>query len=132
MSEPIFRAWCNKDKEWIHEDCINVRANGKVWMYNEDGDETEIDATLCRSTGLKDSKGEMIFENDIVKGHYGARNSIESGVIFYDKRLFQWCVKDSYNNEFPVHGFDQIPYRKTDVEIIGNIFENKHLLEVKE
>ena len=141
MSEPIFRAFNNKTKEWI--DNFLITPNGRVviqvqqsgWQNFKD---VVTDATLCRSTGLRDRKrtkefpdGEMIFEFDIVKGHYGARNSIECGEVFYKKEYLQYYVKDAFNNEFCLHGFDQSPYRKIDIEIIGSSLENQELLEEK-
>lgn len=130
MSEPIFRAFNNTEKKWIEHFFVN--RFGFVLIekqYEKDNDcfcdyLADVDAVLCRSAGLKDKHGKMIFEFDIVKGHYGARNSIECGYVFYKKEYLQYYAKDAFSNEFCLHSFDQSPYRKIDIEIIGNIFEN--------
>lgn len=89
------------------------------------GEHYEIDSeTLCQYTGLKDKNGNRIWENDIVsawsEGKYATgmvKQRIDGLYIIYP--AYQ-------HNEF--WGLCPDKNRKTNVEVIGNVFDDKHLL----
>ena len=104
--------------------------NGKwtVWnifsgLYGADIDRS----TICQCTGLKDKNGKLIWENDIVRGkmhgNYGYRKLV--GVVQYYIDAFKVNVKP---NSF-WGDYKNIP---NACEVIGNIFDNKELLESEE
>lgn len=98
---------------------------------------SEIDpSTICQCTGLKDKNGKLIWENDIIKYHFGnAYAQIRYGA-------YQSCF-DSQKTEhigFYVDWSESRNYRKdlgywinmVNAEVIGNIFDNPELLESEE
>lgn len=83
-----------------------------------------VPSTICQCTGLKDKNGKLIWENDIVKTQYG------KAVVVWDKS--EWRIKwiDDLIWRRDLH------YWANDnswrIEVIGNIFDNKELLESEE
>lgn len=124
---PKFRAWL-KESEIMREvdglvfpphSGIEVIIDGDDWKDGEDID-------LMQSTGLKDKNGVEIFEGDVVLF------TIEDGFDYvYGKpgRInlsLQWGagVRASSRGNYPLR-------ECREVRIIGNIYENPELLEVK-
>ena len=98
---------------------------GKTWF--ELGNEN---AELMQYTGLKDKNGVEIYEGDIVRfeaiewtGNNGDRVEYQ-GVVEYSEEHIAFSYK------LPT-GLEAIPYESTNIEVIGNIYENPELLGVK-
>ena len=129
-----FRIWDKKRDRWLHSPEWPIHLLGEtVIMGNilrhdddigvriEDLNELEI----LQNTGLKDKNGKEIYEGDIVKTHNLSPHIVKfghqdishdwQGVGFY---LLDVKYPDDQNNIF---GGSQI-------EIIGNIYEHKDLL----
>ena len=94
---------------------------------------------LMQCTGLKDKNGKLIFEGDIVtyddRDIYPYHTPILNAII--EMRKYQWCMiyyrKDiiNANTRKPAEqktwlGFDD--FITSRIEVIGNIYENKELL----
>lgn len=78
--------------------------------------------TICQCTGLKDRNGKLVWENDIVKAKY------EDGFEEITEVAYSKNGYSPYLNEYECEGC--CCYCKvTEVEVIGNIFDNPELLE---
>nr|DAZ44513.1 MAG TPA: YopX protein [Caudoviricetes sp.] len=141
MREILFKAKRIDDGEWVdgcyqkrydllgNEEHLIFHADSyKVWEY------AEIDSeTLCQFTGLTDKNGQKIWENDIIKYHFG---EIYAPIKY---GCYQNCF-DSQKAEhvgFYVDWSDDKCLRKdlgywidmVDTMPVGNIFDNPELLQ---
>lgn len=94
-------------------------------------------STICQCTGLKDKNGKLIWENDIIKTFDAGEECCLSKIIFADTSLgYGWKTTDikslsKYNNNL----FKEVSFGSFDsksAEVVGNIFDNKELLESEE
>ena len=92
-----------------------------------------IPETVGQYTGLTDKNGKKIFEGDIIK--YSHRGINEKAIIKYGApkeryTMYGWYLDDNHGNtafllsEYFIEFYDCV--------IIGNIFDNPELVEVKE
>ena len=106
-----------EDKYWI------VYPNPRYmpdWNLPYEMVRTDVDKeTIGQYTGLKDKNGKEIYEGDIV---YIAAED-ERGIIRWDNETARYVV--IYDNI--ITDFDN--WYGEDLEVIGNIYDNKDLLE---
>lgn len=81
--------------------------------------------TICQCTGLKDKDDKLIWENDIVKVKY-SDGFEEITEVAYSKNGYS-----PYLNEYECEGCC-CRCEVTEIEVVGNIFDNKELLESEE
>lgn len=152
MREILFKAkrkdWRKLPKKewWVEGDLIQTTFNGikRMWISSEEYDNArlryvhkyvtewrgiEIDpTTLCQYTGLTDKNGQKIWENDICD-----RKEKYPEIVTYNKG--DWQLDYSYVFGKGIHhdacnlGF--YACERNCVNVIGNIFDDKELLEVE-
>lgn len=132
MSEPIFRAWDKKNKRWLIEIDFVIDSDGDIHLLkNIDGyyTLTQVAAVLCRSTGLKDRNGKMIFEFDIIKTDHHTPENYK--IVFVDGAFCANRIKE----ELDLYCLDMnhfYPSIGCQIEVVGNVLENPELLEQKQ
>lgn len=129
----LFKAKKVDDGEWVTgslitcEDgtckiatsCLEGKADEPILVCAYDVDRD----TICQCTGLKDKNGKLIWENDIANCMdaeccgYISWNESEAG--FY----FNVLLEDGRFEEEHIYDYQDC------MEVIGNIFDNKELLE---
>lgn len=129
MRKIEFRAWLKHEKKMIDVKAIDWDDVGNIISVNYpsgkaysgyDGDNIE----LMQYTGLKDKNGVKIFEGDIFKW-----GSTLYQVIYADFGFKVNYVKG--HNEIYLYDFQLNYFEENDeIEVIGNIYENKELLEI--
>ena len=119
--------------EWLYESQISIMPYGKnvhCFMPNEKNKSDQNDVCNWDSvsyvgqyTEIKDINGTEIYEGDIVETTRGLNHII--GAVIYRKASWYIQSKEGYNVRL-------IPIFSTaENKIIGNIYENKELLEGK-
>lgn len=120
---PRYRAWLKKEQKmdneidhisWL-EDELYCIGDGITYMVSAE------DLELMQSTGLVDRDGRIIFEGDIVK----MSKDVYSEPTYYEVVRHRG---GAYRLESKQHGCE-LWLRHTDCEVVGNVFENKELLD---
>ena len=136
MSREIkFRAWL-KFEERMEEVAVINFADQEICLY-ENGVQGEwryfADSILMQYTGLKDKCGKEIYEGDIVRVLNNYYKEYECGEVAMGG-LGLWAIK---LQELKVPVFEFVDDRLSlihsteRIEVIGNIYEHRHLLEVE-
>lgn len=100
---------------------LEVKTNGPILVCAYDVDRD----TICQCTGLKDKNGKLIWENDIIRCEVGTAK------VIWDKSEWriEWLKNDLWRKDLYYWAVEDI---QRIVVVIGNIFDNKELLESEE
>ena len=139
MREIKFRAYIKKDynKELIGKtleiSSIHLKKNKVIIGYSINksnyGNKSfnYEDIELMQYTGLKDKNGKEIYEGDIVSFNLKSDSEGQPYIIGY----IEYQTTFSGYRIMSFEGSFALDYNIKDVEVIGNIYDNKNLLEEK-
>lgn len=150
MREILFKGKRKDNGEWVEGDLLhNDNTNYPMTLIgslilsrNKYTDEICIDGyglievdpeTVCQYTGLKDMNGKKIFEGDIIKIKF------RDGRVGSLEKEYNYVVRyDGLQASFEFEGHDEllgcpclVQQNQHTFEVIGTIFDNPELLEVK-
>lgn len=121
--EILFKAKRKDNGEWVEGDAIHEPIGMSI-RHEKNGMSVRVPVdpdTICQYTGLTDKNGKKIWENDILDCGMKLRVSWHhfkaSWVLSKKGWMYNYFFGESVEPE--------------DVEVIGNIFDNPELLEVK-
>lgn len=124
MREIKFRAWDSVQEVMLPVENIDFR-NDLITLNEDDNSLTDTFEmiTLMQYTGMKDKNGKEIYEGDIV-GHLNMRAE-----IIFENGSFEFKWLDKITKK--VRRYNEPMFKNTSItfEVIGNIYENKELLE---
>lgn len=127
----LFKAKFDDSGRWVKGQLVEVNDTYLIipnhaikilagWFSTSNIIEVKKD-TICQCTGLKDRNGKLIWENDIVV----CRDFAE------EKYVIAW-KQDEACFEYQQYGCSIMNFEHLsgcEIEVIGNIFDNKDLLE---
>ena len=143
MREILFRGKRTDNGEWFYGYYTNARyyldkkemhiifeQDVEVYPHSEfAGGEEVIPETVGQYTGLTDKNGRKIFEGDIVVFADFFNDEIHRGVVYWCDLAFWFDCTETEGDE----GMYSLAYISVNVlEVIGNIYDNPELLEVKQ
>ena len=130
MREILFKAKRIDNGEWVEG--YVVRKHGLYFIYSIVNSEScrqnnyeIIPETLCQFTGLCDKNGKRIWENDILMAHLDEFYPEDATYETIEWGVAGWVTHEAgsidrqYLDEFDTEHF----------EVVGNIFDNKKLLQ---
>lgn len=102
---------------------IEVQGDIGIAIFDEYGKHID-NCILMQCTGLKDKCGKLIYEGDII---YKKGDKTWNKQKMYSKVIFDdMYASFDISNE---NGCHRMPTNSNNIEVIGNIYENKELLE---
>jgi uncharacterized phage protein (TIGR01671 family) len=160
MRQIKFRGKRIDNQQWVYGNLIIGTDGKRVFIIDFANHDTDtyswheiIPETVGQYTGLKDKKGNEIYAGDILRGFQKEQSDKEGKYGFVIKeqvhyslggfKVFGKCLQDGYTrNDGELwqfmwcyhgwHGNRDSYYQIDDIEIIGNIHDNKELLEQHE
>lgn len=139
-----FRVWDSKRNLLLRIGLIDISSNTIYNAKSEDGYEFSYvdkeskryfedkenwgvyqDLIIMQYTGVTDKNGKEIFEGDILKCFNGSQDKVGT--------LVHVCYDDTYTGYYPFNR-DEVGFNtnSNSIEVIGNIYEHKHLLKENE
>jgi len=130
MREIKFRAWSRDSGCWLTDEEVKAEFAIEPTVDGAYVIDCLSETTLCQYTGLEDKNGKEIYEGDIIpiRGIWGGDTITQNGVVehgfhgdpWFDDNAYGWSITGSIlQKTLGVEG----------KEVIGNIYENKELLD---
>ena len=115
----LFKAKRIDNGEWVVGYLYRLSENNPPFiMLRKYGESYEVDRnTICQCTGVEDKNGNLIWENDIVK------DNVIYGVVIWEDVNARYIIDDRND------GYQDYSEWWSEVEAIGNIFDNQELSE---
>ena len=128
---PKYRAWDKELQTMLDVSLIDFKKGvlvGEHWEFGETNFISFDEIVLMQSTGLKDKNSREIFEGDVVRQvrtQPTTENETITGVVTMIEGA--WLIMND-NEQLASYLWSETD----ENEIIGNIYENKDILEDKE
>ena len=142
-----FRAWDKKRKSMFVPDSFVFDENTgeimSVWRKGTDGetigglDPRKVRLILMQSTGFHDKNGQSIYDGDIVR----VQETMDNGrivcleavsTVVWNGQLGCWCCHGEFDGNLADYAAGTMLNAMGNIcEVIGNIFEDKQLMEGK-
>ena len=131
---PNFRAWDGGSLCRMYSPEEVMVGNGDIWIIDEDDVAGEWivnnDLVLMQSTGLTDKNGKGIFEGDIIAINLEGIETPITAKVFQNRKIGILMFHAFEDNE-DVPMVELLEGDSVEFAIIGNIWENPELLEVR-
>ena len=128
MREILFRGKAITSKKWIYGDLLQYADVAQIWEDTEQGkfNVLVIAETVGQYTGLTDKTGKKIFEGDVVE-----YSEIDiDGSDIKGKGVLRWNDNTaSFEISCGLFGVNFCQALLSQVEVIGNIYDNPELLK---
>ena len=135
----LYRAKQTNTGEWTYGYLYGIWERKYILcgMTNDVPNMTEVDpSTICQCTGLKDKNGMLIWENDIIKYHFGNvyapikygeyKSCFDSTPTGHIGFYVDWTGTTKENMRKDIGYWINM----VEADVAGNIFDNPELLEV--
>lgn len=128
---PKYRVWDKELQTMLYVSLIDFKKGvlvGEHWEFGETNFMSFDEIVLMQSTGLFDKNNKEIFEGDVVRQvrtQPTTENETITGVVTMIEGA--WLIMND-NEQLASYLWSETD----ENEIIGNIYENKDILEVKE
>lgn len=134
--EILFRGKRKNNGAWINDSETYIRDGDGIWLSDEDLHVVTIrDDTLGLYTGLTDKNGKKIYEGDIVRVNLFGKVYYTGKIVYSDKNaafeFLQYVLVGIYSGKAAGHE-KMSAYDKSQIEVIGNIYDNPELLEMEQ
>lgn len=127
-----FRIWHKPLKQMHYNDFVITATGYCAKIYQQDdymmkfnqGDlEFDKQCVVMQCIGLKDKNDKLIYEGDVVfkKGSKNYKGEKMFSKVLYSNDSAAFMISDE-------NGLHQIPHNSSNIEIIGNIYENPELI----
>lgn len=114
----VNRTWCIGS--------LIVLSDGKTIICPDDEIEIDVDPeTVGQCTGLKDKNGKLIFEGDIIEWVRSGEGILRKGFVEFT-HVLAYCINRGGDI---IDWLSDLKKSDTSFEIIGNIYEDSHLID---
>lgn len=128
-----YRAWLKEENKMVNVETIDFTDKSMQYLEKNEIIDAYLlrrmifeDVELMQYTGQKDKNRKEIYEGDILKYNFPYDGRIKHvNPVFHMTSQASYGVLDIYGNAIPLYRISSNNY----FEVIGNIYENRELLE---